>query len=142
AVQVEQEAWDLGLSYALSRTEERPEGGGVWRAGRYDLPHSAQVLLQRQSERWSVAITGTARSGFPVAERVEAGRTRLPTYLRLDLAASVRFPFAGLRWSTQAQVYNLTARRNIVDIRPDANGVQRNVVGLGLVPMLTLTARW
>ncbi|MEL6771784.1 MAG: TonB-dependent receptor [Bacteroidota bacterium] len=142
AVQVEQEAWDLGLSYALSRTEERPEGGRVWRAGRYDLPHSAQVLLQRQSERWSVAVTGTARSGFPVAERVEAGRTRLPTYLRLDLAASIRFPFAGLRWSTQAQVYNLTARRNIVDIRPDANGVQRSVVGLGLVPMLTLTARW
>ncbi|MEM6782668.1 MAG: TonB-dependent receptor [Bacteroidota bacterium] len=142
AVQVEREAWDVGLSYALSRTEERPQGEDDWEPGRYDLPHSAQVLLRRQTSRWSVAVTGTARSGFPVAERVEAGPSRLPTYLRLDVAASVRFPLLKLRWSAQAQIYNLTARRNVVDLRTDADGSLLDVEGLGLVPMLTLNARW
>lgn len=143
AVQVEQDAWNLGLSYALSQTQERAGGARRWQAARHDLPHSAQVLLQRQSRTWSVALTGIARSGYPAeAEQLSVRPRRLPAYLRVDLAASVRFPLIGLRWSAQAQVYNLTNRRNVVDQRTDAEGVFQDVEGLGLVPMLTITARW
>ncbi|MEM9996275.1 MAG: hypothetical protein AAF809_01140, partial [Bacteroidota bacterium] len=147
AVQVEQGTWDVGASYTLSQTDERLPGA-AWRTARYDLPHSLQVLVQRQVARWSFALTGTARSGLPVT-RAEFGVAadtpftgRLPAYLRLDAAVSVRFPLLGLDWSAQAQAYNLTARRNVVDLRREADGTVRQVEGLSVIPMLTLRARW
>ena len=135
--------WAASGAYAWSRTRARVDGEAE-RPGRYDVPHRLTLVGQRRGRRASAAAALTVRSGRPRlgdgAGAVATG-SRLPLYVRLDLAVGYRFDAFGLDWEAQAQAYNATGRANTVsDGLGPSDGA--GTPGLPLLPMLSLKASW
>jgi hypothetical protein len=163
SAEAERGRWRTGLSYTLSRTQERVPGE-PYRPARYDAPHQLEGFLLGGSGPWTLSLTALLRSGYPVTvptARYDLGdpldpdetdylhrpalyNGRLPAYARVDLSVAYAFRVAGLDFDAQAQAYNLLNRRNTVGQRfaPDAGSVATPVPGLPILPMVGLRARW
>ena len=117
--------------------------------------------MRRAGRRYTVTLSGEARSGYPEAvpvarvrlgdglgapelylERPDGFNGRLPAYARLDASAEVAFTFLDARWKAMLQVYNLAAYQNVIGrvYTPTATGVTvRDRRGLPLIPLLELS---
>lgn len=154
AARVERERWRGGLSYSFARAQERVPGS-VFRAARYDAPHQLEAFVIGGRGPWTVALAGTLRSGYPLtitsadeayaAPAATLHNGRLPLYARADLSVGYNFRLLGLDWVAQAQAYNVLNRRNTVGrhfFSEMAVVTGDEGVGFGLLPMLSLKARW
>jgi hypothetical protein len=166
AAQAERGRWQFGLSYAFARSHVRPPGE-VYRRARYDAPHTLKGLVQGALGRWTVSLTATVRSGYPVTvpvaryalgdvldggnaptyylARPTINNGRLPVYARADLAVGYTFRLFGMDWDASVQAYNLLNRRNTVGQyfdpeRPTVTAT--DVRGLPILPMANLKVRW
>ena len=116
-------------SYAWSSAEDLIDGVEVPRS--WDQTHAVKWLLgYRPGERWSLALSGTAHTGWPTTPvtaeltTLPDGSTgvvrvlgalnsdRFPTYGRLDLKVSRVLPLRDGRLRLDAEVVNLTDRQN------------------------------
>ena len=167
-LQVERGPWRAWLSYAAGRSESlAPELGETqFRIVRYDVPQSFRGALRRAMRRWEFSLSALWRSGLPLTvpvaryavgdplsdeptrflSRPSINNGRLPPYLRFDVLVGHRFVIENVRVRIQAQVYNVTARRNIINrvFDPsveDAVGI-RNRRSLPAIPMLEITAEF
>ncbi len=163
AAQLERDQWRSGLSYSLSRSQERLPGGS-FRPARYDAPHQIEAFVIGGHGSWTMAVTSTVRSGYPFTApighftisdplgddqtflyRPEVNNDRLPVYARVDLSVGYAFDALGLQWDAQAQAYNVLNRRNAVGSRwaaQTASVQEAEVIGLPLLPMISLKAHW
>ncbi len=116
--------------YTLARAEDRE--GGRWIPRAWDQTHAIKFLLgYRSGERWSVALSGTMRSGWPttpVAGEIvilpggmldtslivgPRNSDRLPGYRRFDVKARRSFESSrGKLWLT-LEVANLLDTKNL-----------------------------
>ena len=159
----------IWLSYAASRSFTRALslGEASFRPARFDTPQRLQAAIQRRVGRWTLAVTGFWRSGYPVTVPVaryaigdpledaptrflifpSINNGRLPPYVRYGTSVSYSMgPIFGATARLQAQLYNLTIRRNIVDryYEPQAEGPVgvRTRRGLPLIPLVELMVRF
>lgn len=162
-VTVDRGAWVGMFSYTGSRTQNRslllkdPE----WRSARFDVPHAVDTFVRWRGNRMSFGASVAWRSGYPVTVPVARydlqdpltgeptaylhNRTinngRLPAYFRTDLDGSFSFTGLGAAWEIRLQLYNVLARRNVIDrfYEPSADGViVRNRLGLPLIPLMEI----
>ncbi|MDE2730845.1 MAG: TonB-dependent receptor [Bacteroidota bacterium] len=166
--------WERGrylvwASYTAARSYTRAPGLGEtsYRPARFDAPQRLQAAVQRRLGAWTLTATGYWRSGYPVTvpvaryavgDPLEAEPTRflvfpninngrLPPYVRYG--TSVAYEFGLFQRSTarlQAQLYNLTLRRNIVDrvYAPQAEESVEVITrrGLPLIPLFEFMIRF
>ncbi|HYE59162.1 MAG TPA: TonB-dependent receptor, partial [Rhodothermales bacterium] len=152
--------WELYATYALERSERRPEGEARYQPSRYSVPHRLEVVLSRPLRQLRFTLSGELRSGLPEAiptaryrigdglgdeddylARPEGFNGRLPPYGRLDAAVRVPFRWLDARWTLTAQAYNLLTYRNVTGRAyvPAANGVEvRERRGMPLLPLVEL----
>jgi hypothetical protein len=162
-VTVDRGPWLVMVSYTASRTQNRsvslPDPG--WRPARFDVPHALDAFVRWRGSRWSAGASATWRSGYPVTVPVarydvwdpSTGTTssylhrptinngRLPAYFRTDVDVSWGFAGLGAAWSLRIQLYNVLARRNVIDrtYEPTDDGVSvRNRLGLPLIPLFEI----
>ncbi len=151
-------SWSWWLSYAWSRSRDRIAGRDVPRS--QDQPHAFKLALARQRGPWSVALTGTAHSGWPTipAEVVQvAGESELllgprnsirhPTYVRLDGKVAYALSVGETDLSFEVEVLNLADRQNVccvdeIELGFDGSGnafLIRDVdTWLGITPSFSL----
>lgn len=167
AAQAERGRWRFGLSYAFARSQERPPGE-AYRRARYDAPHTLKGLAQGSLGRWTLSLTATLRSGYPVTvpvaryalgdvldgpdeaptyylARPAIHNGRLPVYARVDFAIGYAFELFGMDWDASVQAYNLLNRRNTVGQHFDPEPptvTATDVRGLPILPMANLKVRW
>jgi hypothetical protein len=167
AAQAERGRWRFGLSYAFARSHVRSPGE-VYRRARYDAPHTLKGLVQGALGRWTLSLSATVRSGYPVTVPVaryalgdvldgdDEGPTyylvrptinngRLPVYARADLAVGYTFELLGMDWDASVQAYNLLNRRNTVGQTFDPGPptvTATDVRGLPLLPMINIKGQW
>ncbi|ANM30761.1 hypothetical protein ABI59_16005 [Acidobacteria bacterium Mor1] len=151
-------SWTWWLSYAWSRSRDRIAGHDVPRS--QDQPHTLKLALARQRGPWSVALTGTAHSGWPTvpAEVVQlAGGPELrlgprnsirhPTYVRVDGKLAYALTVRNTALSFELEVLNLADRQNVccvdeIELGFDGSGnpfLIRDVdTWLGITPSFSL----
>jgi len=117
-------------SYAWSSAEDRVDGATAPRS--WDQTHALRLAAAwRPDARWTIALLGTARSGWPttpvtaeselqpdgsteiVATPGRRNSDRFPYYARLDLKGSVVLPAARGRLRLEIDVTNITDRANV-----------------------------
>ena len=147
-------------SYAWSSAEDVVDGSSEPRA--WDQPHAVRLAAAwRPDARWTIALQGTARSGWPTtpvtgeAELQPDGSTeivavpgrrnsdRFEGYARLDLKTAYATPVARGRVRIEVDVTNVTDRKNVCcvdeftfDTQPDGSISTRTDLDhwLGLTP--------
>lgn len=165
--QYRHQGWQASLSYGASRTwsRSRQAGAANYTPSPRDLPHVVKLAVQWTGDHWQAAGATELRSGYPITVptaryevsaptdeqptdylyRPSVHNGRLPPYVRFDLTLGYQFQWMGLDWLAQGQVYNATARQNIVgrQYRPAEHAVTHvNRYGLPILPMINLKARW
>ncbi len=157
-------AWQYWLSYAAGRSESRtPELlDRSYRPARYDVPQSLQWALLREVQTFTVSVSAVWRSGYPITvpvaryavqdplddvpqrylHRPVVNNGRLPDFFRLGVMASYWFRFRSYKVTVQAQVYNITNRRNVIGRVYDPStsgpvGVE-NRFGFPLIPLIEI----
>ena len=157
------------VSYTAARSLSRaPElGESSYRPARFDAPQRLQAAAQRTIGTWTLALTGYWRSGYPVTvpvaryaigDPLEAAPTRflvfpsinngrLPPYVRYGASVSYQFRIRGrVAARVQAQLYNLTIRRNTVDrfYEPQEAGpvAVRTRRGLPMIPLIEFLVKF
>lgn len=156
------------IAYTLSKSEQRTPGRtpeeiginhGNWYNTPYDKPHDLSVTATYAlSPKWTLGAVFTLQAGlpanFPVAKYEYSGLTipnyskrneyRLPTYHRLDLAATYTPQKKDKRWKSEWTfgVYNLYDRKNATSIffRQNRDTQRNEAVRLsifGIVPSVT-----
>ena len=160
----EERRWSWWTAYAYSLAEDRIAGN--WEPRNWDQPHAFRFLVGfRPDERWSVSLSGLARSGWPTtsatAQVVSPGGVpqaevllgprnsdRLEAYRRIDLKAHRRFNLSRGKLKLELEVLNVTDRRNVccIDeveaelIDPTTARLIRDPdFWLGIVPSASLT---
>lgn len=168
-MQMERGRFLVWASYTASRSKTRAPALGEfsYRPARFDAPQRLQLAVQRQMGNWTVAVTGFWRSGYPitvpvaryaVGDPLDSAPTRflvfpsinngrLPPYVRYGTSLAYEFTlFRGTKSRLQAQLYNLTIRRNIVDrfYEPQAETPveARTRRGLPLIPLVEFMIRF
>lgn len=156
------------LAYTLSRSEQQTLGrtpeepginNGMWYKAPYDKPHDFSLSLNYDfSQKWSFSTVFSLQTGLPanfpvgkydyfglsIANYSERNAFRLPTYHRLDVAATYRVPQRHKRYKSEWSfgVYNLYNRKNAVSIsfRENTDTGKNEAVRLsifGIVPSVT-----
>ncbi len=116
-------------SYALTSAEDEFGSEEIPRS--WDQTHAGKFLVgYRFRERWTISLTGTAHTGWPVTpvsatatvdpngtvqiiETIEERNSdRYPTYIRFDAKARYSIDFRGSRLSLTGEVINLADRDN------------------------------
>lgn len=130
------------ISYTLSKSERKVSGINQdnWYPNKYDRRHNLSIVgMYELTKRWSLSSTFTLGTGTPFTFASDkynfAGVTvpynpggprnnyRLPTYHRLDFAATLKSRDLPRRysWELVFAVYNLYNRRNAFAILPKQN---------------------
>jgi hypothetical protein len=126
-----------------SDVEERPLA--------FDQRHAIDVVLLggeaagNAGSRWSFALTGGARSGYPLTRRAAAGDTLLafdgylPWTVTTDLRVAWRpgaLPLCGsCEWRVVADARNLLGRENVLALRPASGRLAPSADELAAVEM-------
>jgi hypothetical protein len=160
---VSRDAWRVVLSGAASGSQSRitTDTPDSFRPTRFDVPLAGSIVVQRTGGNWTTGLSGIWRSGYPVSVptarytltdpvtgeetayfyRPDINNGRLPPYLRMDVNIAYSFGFADADWTAGINLYNVLARRNVVDrtydpaepgFRPD------NRRGLPFLPLFEL----
>jgi len=155
--------WNFLLSYAGSRAFSRTETEDGFRPGRFDVPRSMRGLIRHDWSRMSATLSINSRSGYPhtvPVARYELGdpldppqdylyrpiinNGRLPAYYHIDLNFQYRFDWAGARWTTSLQMFNITNNRNVIgrQFLPTETGVEiRDRRGFPIFPLFEIEMR-
>ena len=140
-------------SYAWSRARDRIDGVDVPR--RWDQPHTFKLALARRAGSWSLALTGTAHSGWPtvpasvgsvdgapVLELGPRNSIRLPTYVRFDGKIGYVTRIRGTELRFDLEVLNIADRDNACCVDEPELGVDaagNPVVMSEIYPWLGIT---
>jgi len=156
--------WQGWLSYSAGRSESRTPDlrDSAWRPARYDVPQFLEAVVLRDVGQFFFAVSSTWRSGYPITvpearyavgdilddtprrylHRPYVNNGRLPPTFRLGIQAGYWFMLEGSRISVQAQIYNLTNRRNVIGrvYDPEGAGPVRadNLYGFPLIPLAAI----
>ena len=167
-IQVDRGPWHGWASYTAGRSESRtPElGDPSYRPARYDAPQFFQAAVLRDVGRFTFSVSSLWRSGYPITVpvaryavqdplddaperylyRPRINNGRLPSYFRLGVLAGYWFHMGTWKIATQAQVYNVTGNRNVVDRlydpAPDGPVVSEDRYGFPLIPLFEITAEF
>lgn len=163
--------WSGGISYGFSRSHERSASGG-YRPARYDAPHQFEAYLSGNTRGWTWSVAGLIRSGYPYTRPYEGysiidpisgevtflhspviHNERLPAFVRLDVSLGYAVHAYGLDVEIRGEVHNLLNRENVVGMRhvrnvesvqqiEGAGLAQRPIVGLPMLPMVSLKLSW
>lgn len=137
ALHVTRGPWDALVSATRSRTKSRAQdlGESTFRPARYDAPRRLDAYVRRTRGRFEGTVSLTWRSGYPETvpaarydlrdpvtgetqpflHRPEINNGRLPAYFRADVFVAYRFRLATAKWRATLQLYNVTARRNVLE---------------------------
>ena len=133
------------ISYTLARSERQVEGinNGDWFPTRFDQTHNLKtVVFYDLNKRWQFSTNFVVTSGTPATfptDRIEVqgyivphnafsrrNNYRIPTYHRLDIAATLQGKRNGeRRWQSYwvFSIYNLYGRRNPFSVYFQANAI-------------------
>ena len=136
------------ISYTLSKSERKVDGinQDKWYPNKYDRRHNLSIVgIYELTKRWSLSSTFTLGSGTPFTFATDKFQVqgvtvpynpgnprnnyRLPTYHRMDLAATLKSKqkirksgfFKNYSWEFVISVYNIYNRRNAFAILPRQN---------------------
>ncbi len=157
---LERPAWLVWTALTVERALrlDSAPGATAYYPSDYDVPFSFKGVLKRRMPRWSLALSGEVRAGYPVATptaRYELGdplqeiptrylyrpgvnEGRLPFYARLDASAGYSFRWLDASWQARLDLYNLFNRRNVIGRLYDPAGETVRVTDRRGLPILPL----
>ena len=165
-IQARRGLWQTWISYTAGRSESRTPSlaDKSYRPSRYDVPQFLQIALLREVGRFTISVSSVWRSGYPITvpvaryairdplddeprrylHRPKINNGRLPAYFRVGFLTQYWFTIDLIKITVQAQLYNMTNRRNVVGRLYDPSGsgpvTMENRYGFPLIPLFELKA--